>query len=67
MFSNKAISNKFALIFVRLVSRDFPDFWPDVFDQLFNLVNSEPHKMNLIKFIVQCLQTLHQELIEKGE
>lgn len=38
VFGQSVIANKFALIFVRLACRDFPEFWNSQFSDLFSLL-----------------------------
>lgn len=65
------MANKFAVIYVNFIARDFPHLWPTAFHDLFNLLSAEGHtpeqRMKALKFVLQVMKTMNQDLVERGE
>jgi hypothetical protein len=51
--AKQMISKKFALIFVRMLGRDYPEYWPKAFQELFDLFYL-PGASNEYKIQVVC-------------
>jgi len=71
VLSKKYTINKYALIFVLLVKRDFPGNWQDAFQELLSLVKQTQHDARLLEkvmfLIVRVMLTLDQEIVERNE
>eukprot|EP00347_Sterkiella_histriomuscorum_P020494 403337586 len=70
IFALKHCQNKYALIFVSLLREDFPQMWPEAFQELLSLVKltSEVNLQKLyMSFIVKCMLVFEEELVERSE
>jgi len=73
VFSNSQLMHKYSFIFTLLVRTDYPEYWPDAFDKLLALQNTENSmkdlniKLAYFDFILTTLVDFDREIVDLYE